>query len=364
MIDARGLSMRYGAVAALEDATFQASKGEVVGLLGPNGAGKTTTMRILTTYQHPTAGAATVAGYDVVTDPLEVRRRIGYLPETLPLYLAMEVRECLRFVGRARGLRGRELKERVDWVVAKCGLDRMFRTPVLQLSKGYRQRTALAQALVHDPEVVILDEPTTGLDPHQILEIRGLIAELAESRTVMLSTHILQEAEALADRLIVVSRGRIVGTGSPAELLRSTGVQPTVVAIFAGELPGDLNERLATLDGAGEVTAERDIDGRMRVTIDESDERLAAEVGQFARDTGLALTELRRVTGTLEDVFMALTKDDWADDAALSAGASAVGVQTGGVSTAGVSTGGVNTASGETPTDDDSSAPPAQEEAA
>src|SRR5688572_24719489 len=174
--------MSYGMVRALDAATFREDKGEVVGLLGSNGAGKTTTMRILTTYLVPSAGTATVAGFDVVKEPLEVRRRIGYLPESLPLYLAMEVSECLEFVGRARGLRGAELKSRVRWVVEKCGLDAMFHSPVIQLSKGFRQRTALAQALVHDPEVVILDEPTTGLDPHQILEIRKLIRELAATK--------------------------------------------------------------------------------------------------------------------------------------------------------------------------------------
>src|SRR6185295_4677726 len=197
--------MSYGFVRALDGATFKAERGEVVGLLGSNGAGKTTTMRILTTYLVPTAGSATVAGFDVVKDPLEVRKRIGYLPESLPLYLAMEVRECLAFVGRARGLSGAKLKERIDWVVAKCSLEPMFHSPVLTLSKGYRQRTALAQALIHDPEVVILDEPTTGLDPHQIVEIRNLIRELAKTKCVVLSTHILQEANALADRLIVMS---------------------------------------------------------------------------------------------------------------------------------------------------------------
>src|SRR6185295_14930950 len=229
--------MSYGFVRALDGATFKAERGEVVGLLGSNGAGKTTTMRILTTYLVPTAGSATVAGFDVVKDPLEVRKRIGYLPESLPLYLAMEVSECLEFVGRARGLTGSALKDRVRWVVEKCSLDKMFHTPVIQLSKGYRQRTALAQALVHDPEVVILDEPTSGLDPHQILEIRQLVRELAKTKCIVLSTHILQEANALADRMIVMSHGRIVGVGTADELRQQAGVRPKLRLRLATATP-------------------------------------------------------------------------------------------------------------------------------
>jgi ABC-2 type transport system ATP-binding protein len=324
VIEARGLSMRYGAVTALVDSSFSAQKGEVVGLLGPNGAGKTTTMRILTTFQIPSEGSATVAGHDVVTEPLEVRRRIGYLPETLPLYLSMEVRECLEFVGRARGLRGKELKERVQWVVAKCGLDRMFRSPVITLSKGYRQRTALAQALVHDPEVVILDEPTTGLDPHQILEMRRLIRELAAERTVMLSTHIMQEATALADRLLVMSRGRIVGRGTPDELREQAGVHATVRLRVRGEGIVDAMMALEALPSARELTATDSADGYASLEIVERDEGLLDSVGVVAHDHGLTVLELSREEGSLENVFLSLTSDDWAGDQALSEAAGPV----------------------------------------
>lgn len=304
MIEANGLCMRYGAFAALEGATFDARRGEVVGLLGPNGAGKTTTMRILTTFLVPTAGTAKVAGFDVVEQPLEVRRRIGYLPEQLPLYLSMEVCECLRFVGQARGIPRADLARRIDWVVEACGLADVFHTPVTQLSKGFRQRTALAQALVHDPEVVILDEPTTGLDPHQILEIRALVKRLAETKTVILSTHILQEASALADRLLVVSAGRIVGQGTADELLRRAGVPTTVTVAFA-DPPADAAAALAALDGAGDVVASAD--GRtFRLT--ETREGLDAAVGALALARGWRLVELGRRRGSLEDVFLALTR--------------------------------------------------------
>jgi ABC-2 type transport system ATP-binding protein len=303
VIDARGLSMRYGFVHALEGATFRAEKGEVLGLLGSNGAGKTTTMRILTTYLVPTAGTATVAGLDVVNEPLEVRRRIGYLPESLPLYLQMEVRECLEFVGRARGLRGSALKERVRWVVEKCALDEMYASPVLQLSKGYRQRTALAQALLHDPEVVILDEPTTGLDPHQIVEIRDLVRELAKTKCIVLSTHILSEANALADRMIVMSHGKIVGMGTADELRRQADVRPSLRLRLA--VPKhDVAEALAGVAG---VSGIRTTDG-VSFELHEDAPGAAERIGALARESGWTIAELSREPGSLEEMFLRLTR--------------------------------------------------------
>jgi len=304
VIDARGISMSYGLVRALDSATFKAERGEVVGLLGSNGAGKTTTMRILTTFLVPTEGAASVAGFDVVKDPLEVRKRIGYLPESLPLYLAMEVRECLAFVGRARGLTGARLKERIGWVVEKCALDPMFHTPVIHLSKGYRQRTALAQALIHDPEVVVLDEPTTGLDPHQILEIRKLIRELAATKCIVLSTHIMQEANALADRLIVMSAGRIVGTGTADELRKQAGVRTRVRATLATPVE-NAAAKISAIDGV----ADFHVVGPAQFEMTESSPGVADRIGALAHAEGWTLVELARVEGSLEDVFQALTKE-------------------------------------------------------
>jgi len=210
--------MSYGAVVALADASFKARKGEVLGLLGPNGAGKTTTMKILTTQIIPTSGKARVAGYDILKDPIEVRRRVGYLPETPPLYAEMEVAEYLDFVGKARGLSGSALRDRVDYVVNACGLRGVFRQPVGTLSRGFGQRTGLAQALIHDPEVLILDEPTSGLDPIQIMGIRELIRSLAREKTILFSTHILQEAQAISDRIVIITEGNIVADGTVDEL--------------------------------------------------------------------------------------------------------------------------------------------------
>jgi ABC-2 type transport system ATP-binding protein len=218
MVEADGLCMSYGPVVALADASFKAKRGEVLGLLGPNGAGKTTTMKILTTQIVPTAGQARIGGYDILKQPLEVRRRVGYLPESPPLYPEMEVAEYLEFVGRARGLDGAKLRERTDYVVHACGLRTVFRTPVGTLSRGYGQRTGLAQALIHDPEVLILDEPTSGLDPIQIMGIRELIRSLAKDKTIIFSTHILQEAQAISDRIVIITEGHIVADGTVDEL--------------------------------------------------------------------------------------------------------------------------------------------------
>jgi ABC-2 type transport system ATP-binding protein len=295
--------MRYGDFAALEDASFEARTGEVVGLLGPNGAGKTTTMRILTTYLVPTSGSARVAGFDVVSQPLEVRRRTGYLPEQLPLYTSLEVQECLHFVGRARGLRGADLARRVEWVVEHCSLASVYHRPVHQLSKGFKQRTGLAQALLHDPEVVILDEPTSGLDPHQIADIRALIRNLAKSKTVILSTHILQEAGALADRLIVMSDGRIAGQGTVPELFRQSRLRTHVRVGFAA-MPADAATAISQVPGAGAVTTEP---GGSALRVVEDADGLAGRVGALAAQRGWTLTELARVEPTLEELFLALT---------------------------------------------------------
>src|SRR5438093_4816643 len=227
--------MHYGPVVVLHKATFNGEISQVDGVLGPNGDGKSPTIKLLTTYLYPTFGHATVGGKSIRHEAYEVRQLIGYLPEVLPLYPDMEVRAYLDFVGRARGLRGGGLRQRASWVVEHCGLRPMYRKLVRELSKGYRQRVALAQALIHDPQVVILDEPTSGLDPHQIQEIRRLIRQLARDKTVLLSTHILQEVEAVADRLVIINAGRIVGDGTLPELQQKT--QRHARALFAVVAP-------------------------------------------------------------------------------------------------------------------------------
>lgn len=311
MIRAKGLTMHYGPVVALDDVSFDVNKGEIVGLLGPNGAGKSTAMKILTTYLYPTRGTAEVAGLDVLKDPLNVRRKIGYLPEVLPLYLDMEVRTYLHFVARARGLSGSQLKQRTEEVIDKCGLRPMFRKIVRELSKGYRQRTALAQALIHNPEVIILDEPTSGLDPHQILEIRHLIDALARDKTVILSTHILQEVEATADRIVIINQGRIVGNGTVAELRAQVKKQERFAVGVAGA-PAEEVERL--LSGVGGVTRVVREDHAVEAACASFTvfSRLGAapwqEINQVARERKWELRELREKPPTLEETFLSLTE--------------------------------------------------------
>ncbi|MSR78059.1 MAG: ATP-binding cassette domain-containing protein [Candidatus Omnitrophica bacterium] len=218
MISVESLTMKYGSFTALDKVSFQAKEKEIVGLLGPNGAGKTTAMRIITTYLHPSSGTVKIEDQDAIENPIEVRKLIGYLPETAPLYPDMMVDEYLRFVGEARELEGSKLAVRLKWVKEACGLGPVWKHTISELSKGYKQRTGLAQALIHDPKVLVLDEPTSGLDPLQVMGIRELIKELSKQKTIIFSTHILQEVEAVAHRIVIINEGKIVSQGTQKEL--------------------------------------------------------------------------------------------------------------------------------------------------
>ncbi len=308
MIKANGLTMHYGPVQALKDVSFEVREGEIVGLLGPNGAGKSTTMKILTTYLHPTRGTALVGGTDVLKDPVGVRKVIGYLPEILPLYMDMEVRSYLDFVARARGLSGARLKERIEAVVDECGLRPMFRKVIRDLSKGYKQRTALAQALVHDPAIIILDEPTSGLDPHQIVEIRGLIKKLASGRTVILSTHILQEVEATADRIVIINQGRIVGDGTVEALRNEVKTEERTRVAMPGD-PAELQRLLSGMSGARRVVhAGEDHGCHAFLVYGAPGTQLWKEINQLARLKSWELRELSDRPLTLEETFLSLTE--------------------------------------------------------
>mgnify|MGYP001166093842 FL=1 len=308
MIRAKKLTMHYGPVVALDDVSFEVNRGEIVGLLGPNGAGKSTCMKILTTYLYPSRGTAEVGGVDVLKDPLKVRKLIGYLPEILPLYMDMEVRSYLQFVGRARGLSGGTLNSRINAVVETCGLRPMFRKVVRELSKGYKQRTALAQALIHDPDVIILDEPTSGLDPHQILEIRHLIERLAKEKTVILSTHILQEVETTADRIVIINRGRIVGDGTLAEL-RSKAKDGERILVAVEGANDEAERLLSGVEGVRRVEASGTVDGCPAFTLHTAPGRNPwREVNQLARGRNWRLRELGDRPLTLEETFLRLTE--------------------------------------------------------
>jgi ABC-2 type transport system ATP-binding protein len=300
--------MHYGPVVALDNVSFEVQQGEIVGLLGPNGAGKSTTMKILTTYLYPTSGTAEVNGLDILQKPLEVRKVIGYLPEILPLYMDMEVRSYLDFVARARGLSGTTLKNRVNAVVDTCGLRPMYRKVIRELSKGYKQRTALAQALVHNPEVIILDEPTSGLDPHQILEIRNLIRELAENKTVILSTHILSEVQATADRIVIINRGRIVGDGTIEELRNRAKTSERLAVTVEGERE-ELARLLSGVEGVKQVVFEKAADGCASFVLHSPIGRNPwREFNMLARDKHWKVRELADRPLTLEETFLTLTE--------------------------------------------------------
>lgn len=224
-IKIQNLSKIYGSQKAVDNISFEINKGEIVGFLGPNGAGKSTTMKILTGYIPATEGIAEVNGFDVKTNPMQVKQTIGYLPEHNPLYLDMYVREFLEFVGSMYGISGKNLKNRIDEVIELVGLNIEKHKKIGQLSKGYRQRVGIAQALIHDPEVLILDEPTTGLDPNQLVEIRNLIKQIGQNKTVVFSTHIMQEVEAICDRVVIINRGKIVADGNLNELRQGKAME-------------------------------------------------------------------------------------------------------------------------------------------
>ena len=247
MIEARGLCKYYGAFVAIEDISFSIPQGQIVGFLGPNGAGKSTTMKILTGFLAPSEGDALIAGLDVRKDRLEASRRLGYLPENGPLYDDMTPLELLRFFGEARSLPGNDLQSRVETVVHQCALREVLEKPIGKLSRGYRQRVGLAQALLHDPDVLIMDEPTAGLDPNQIRDFRSNITRLSQTKTILLSTHILQEVEAVCDRVLLINGGKLGFDGTPADLQTETPLEETFYRLTNygrpnGEFDPDMRE--------------------------------------------------------------------------------------------------------------------------
>src|SRR6201993_562253 len=266
MITAKELTKRYGRTTAVDQISFEVAKGQIVGFLGPNGAGKTTTMRVLTCFLRPAAGTAKVAGFDVLEQPLEVKRRIGYLPEAPPLYPEMETAEYLLFVGKLKGLSGAELRTRVDYVCERCAISDV-RTKLLgKLSKGYRQRVGLAQAIIHTPDVLILDEPTAGLDPKQINETRDLIRSLAGDHTIILSTHILPEVEQTCQQVIIINKGKLVATDSVRNLqARARGTESVLVEVAGrnGSLEVPIvQHKLEQVPGVSRVVFKQQVDSR------------------------------------------------------------------------------------------------------
>lgn len=317
MIEVSGLVKRYGSFEAVRGVSFSVGSGRVVGLLGPNGAGKTTIMKVLTAYHRPSAGTARLDGIDVALDPLAVKRIVGYLPEGVPLYLDMTVAEYLGFVADARGLgaggQSARRKDAIDKAIVACGLSGFADVRMERLSKGYRQRVGLAQAIVHDPAILILDEPTTGLDPNQILEIRALIRSLGAEKTVILSTHILQEVEALCSEVLIINEGSIAAQGSASDIAASLEGEERIECrlLSAGRAP-----ELGALTQAASIVSAAPLEedgARWKLVVKArrgAEDEAAAAVFDWAVASGLRLVEMRRERLSMEDIFVRLTGEE------------------------------------------------------
>ena len=317
MIKVEALTKRYANYTAVDGISFEVQKGQIVGFLGPNGAGKTTTMRVLTSFLPPSSGSARVAEYDVLEHPMEVKKRIGYLPETPPLYPEMEVREYLEFVGRLKGVPKENLAKRVDEVAEKCSVGDVRDKLIQKLSKGYRQRVGLAQAIIHNPDVLILDEPTSGLDPQQIIETRDLIKGLAGDHTIILSTHILPEVEQICERVIIIARGKLVATDTVSNLTsRLRGAETVSVEVMARDgaahdAPLDLatvQRKLEQVTGVSRVVVKESSGGKLAFHVESQEgQHVRPEIARAVIESGWALNELHAVGLSLEEIFLELT---------------------------------------------------------
>ena len=313
MIEVRNLTKRYGSTVAVNNVSFDAEAGEVLGFLGPNGAGKTTTMRVLTCFLPADDGTASIDGYDIFENSIEVRQRIGYLPESAPLYGDMGVIDYLKFIAEIRNIPKSERNDRIKSVVEICGLGPMIQKDVGELSKGYRQRLGLAQSLVHDPPILILDEPTSGLDPSQIIEIRNLIKEIGKEKTIIFSTHILSEVSATCSRVLIINDGQIVANGTPDELAEQAKGEGVVdISIRAPQ--AEIESKLEALDFVTSFKQVGTDDGVFRYKISSQQDNTAEELFRFVVENRWSLTELRQETVSLEDVFLKLTGSESSDN--------------------------------------------------
>lgn len=309
VIEAKNLSKNYGFVKAVRDITFNVSKGEILGFLGPNGAGKTTTMKILTCYMLPNSGDVRIAGQDIFTHSFEIRKKIGYLPETAPLYLDMQVDEFLKFVAEIRGIPSSERTKRLKDVVEVCGLKDVLVKFIAELSKGFRQRVGLAQALMHKPDIIILDEPTSGLDPNQIIEIRNLIKTIGKEKTVILSTHILSEVEASCNRVLIINNGKIIADGSPANI----GQEGKEKVYFIKVVNDDKEKIIETYKSADFIdtiidkgTLENNVH-HLKIFLKNNNFDSGIDLFKFSADNSLNLIEMKEEEKSLEEVFHKLT---------------------------------------------------------
>ena len=314
MITVKELTKKYARTIAVDHVSFDVQKGQIVGFLGPNGAGKTTTMRMLTCFLPPTSGSASVAGFDVLEQPLEVKKRIGYLPETPPLYPEMETEEYLKFAGKLKGLSSSDLSKRVDYVCERCAIADVKRKLLGKLSKGYRQRVGLAQAIIHNPDVLILDEPTAGLDPKQINETRELIRGLAGDHTIILSTHILPEVEQTCQQVIIINKGKLVAKDSVHNLqARARGAESVLVEVAGRNGNVDLSivqRRLEQVRGVARVEYKTSHANRNVFEIESQKGFVRGDLARAVVEAGWDLNELRPAAMSLEEIFLQLTGEE------------------------------------------------------
>ncbi len=311
MIKVEGLTKRYARHVAVDNISFEVAKGQIVGFLGPNGAGKTTTMRVLTCFLPPTSGKASIAGFDVLENPMDVKKRIGYLPETPPLYPEMEVSEYLTFVARLKGIPSADVPKRVREAADRCALGDVRNKLISKLSKGYRQRVGLAQAILHNPDVLILDEPTSGLDPKQIIETRELIASLSGDHTIILSTHILSEVEHSCQKVLIINRGRIVASESVSDLTSKmrSGTDTVSLEVQYDRLnPADVRQRFEQVPGVSRVEIKDTKDSKVFVDVESlAGQSVRPELARAVVQSGWNLLEMRGINMSLEDIFLQLT---------------------------------------------------------
>jgi len=309
MIEIKNLTKKIGSTVILNDISFSVPKGEILGFLGPNGAGKSTTMKIITSFWTPTSGKVIIDGINVMDDSLKTRTKIGYLPETVPLYNDMRVYEYLKFIAEVRNTKKENIKKRIKEVIESCGLQKVIKKPIEELSKGYRQRVGLAQAIMHEPDILILDEPTTGLDPNQIVEIRELIKKIGKEKTVIFSTHILSEVSATCDRAIIINNGKIIVEGKPSELASKAGAKETIYVKIKGKKDSVL-QKLKEIQDINEVSVKDketdeiygyEIKPKLGVDLRES-------LSTTVMNAGWSILEFNKKSVSLEDVFRELTK--------------------------------------------------------
>jgi ABC-2 type transport system ATP-binding protein len=309
MIDVENVGKRYGPLEAVRGVSFHIDAGEVVGLLGPNGAGKTTIMRILTCYLFPSYGTARLDGFDVVTEPVEVKRSLGYLPENAPLYADLTVMESLEFIARSHRLDAADARSRIEAVIAECGLGEVVYKGIDRLSKGYKQRTGLAQAIIHQPQILILDEPTTGLDPKQIIEIRELIKRLGKEKTVILSTHILQEVEATCRRVMILNEGRIAAKGTTEEIWREMKGETLLRLRLRGKEKPTALKSVAGVREVLSLTEEPAGDFQVQLSLQQGGENAEERIFDWAVDQGYKILAMIPERLSLENIFLQLTRE-------------------------------------------------------